>query len=62
MYGIRHDDYDYAEVNDLLDRNLKAYIKMCCCFPQRTGKKDCDNVMREFRRSEKVHYQFDPLL
>ncbi|KAI1294604.1 Sestrin-3 [Halotydeus destructor] len=55
IYGIRHDDYDYHEVNELLDRNLKAYIKSCCCYPQRTGRKDCDNVMREFRRSEKIH-------
>ncbi|KAL3246571.1 hypothetical protein MRX96_057582 [Rhipicephalus microplus] len=27
IYGIRHDDYDYREVNELLDRDLKEYIK-----------------------------------
>lgn len=55
MYGIRHDDYDYREVNELLDRNLKSFIKTVCCYPERTTQKDCDGVMKEFRHSEKVH-------
>lgn len=54
MYGIRHDDYDYREVNELLERNLKSYIKTLCCFPFRTTKEDYDSVMRGFLRSEKV--------
>lgn len=54
IYGIRHDDYDYREVNLLLDRDLKTYIKVACCFPSRTANKDCDKVMPDFRRSEKV--------
>jgi len=55
MYGIRHDDYHYREINELLERPLKAYIKTVCCFPHQTRKKDCDTVLREFRRSEKIH-------
>ncbi|RWS30217.1 Sestrin-like protein [Leptotrombidium deliense] len=55
MYGIRHDDYDYREVNELLDRNLKSYIKKVCCFPHRVALNECDNVMKAFRRSEKIH-------
>ncbi|CAL1534141.1 unnamed protein product [Lymnaea stagnalis] len=55
MYGIRHDDYDYSEVNQLLERNLKAYIKTLTCYPERLQKKDYDGVMREFKHSEKVH-------
>lgn len=55
MFGIRHDDYDYGEVNQLLERSLKAYIKTVCCYPERTTKKDYDSVMREFKHSEKVH-------
>merc|ERR1712061_667656 len=27
LYGIRHDDYNYALVNELLPRRLKKYIK-----------------------------------
>jgi sestrin len=54
IYGIRHDDYDYREVNELLARDLKKYIKDVCCFPHRVKKEDCDRVMPEFWRSEKV--------
>nr|CAD7452350.1 unnamed protein product [Timema tahoe] len=55
MFGIRHDDYDYGEVNQLLERSLKAFIKMTCCYPERVTKKDYDRVLREFKHSEKVH-------
>ncbi|XP_070182129.1 sestrin-1-like isoform X1 [Littorina saxatilis] len=55
MYGIRHDDYDYAQVNQLLERNLKTYIKTVCCFPERITKKDYEGVMKGFKHSEKVH-------
>jgi sestrin len=55
LYGIRHDDYDYGEVNQLLERPLKAFIKTVCCYPERITKTDYDNVMREFKHSEKVH-------
>lgn len=55
MYGIRHDDYDYGEVNQLLERSLKAFIKSACCFPERVTKADYDRVLREFKHSEKVH-------
>lgn len=55
IYGIRHDDYDYREVNELLDRELKEYIKAVCCYPDRMAKGECDSVMRDFKYSEKVH-------
>ncbi|XP_039276386.1 sestrin homolog isoform X2 [Nilaparvata lugens] len=55
MFGIRHDDYDYGEVNQLLERSLKAFIKSACCFPERVAKSDYDRVLREFKHSEKVH-------
>lgn len=55
IYGIRHDDYDYGEVNQLLDRTLKMFIKTACCFPERITKTDYDNVLNELQQSEKVH-------
>jgi len=55
IFGIRHDDYDYGEVNQLLEKSLKAYIKTVCCYPERTTRRDYDSVMRDFRHSEKVH-------
>lgn len=55
MFGIRHDDYDYGEVNQLLERSLKTFIKSACCYPERVTKADYDKVLREFKHSEKVH-------
>ncbi|XP_059490967.1 sestrin-3, partial [Neocloeon triangulifer] len=55
MFGIRHDDYDYGEVNQLLERWLKAYIKSTCCFPERITTRDYISVLREFEHSEKIH-------
>lgn len=55
MYGIRYDDYDYGEVNPLLDRALKMFIKTACCFPERITKTDYDSVLVELQHSEKVH-------
>ncbi|XP_033226716.1 sestrin homolog isoform X2 [Belonocnema kinseyi] len=55
MFGIRHDDYDYNEVNQLLERSLKTFIKSAVCYPERVTKRDYDRVMREFKPSEKVH-------
>ncbi|GFO05705.1 sestrin-like protein [Plakobranchus ocellatus] len=55
MYGICHDDYDYAEVNQLLEIKLKAYIKTLTCYPERLQKKDFEGVMKGFKHSEKVH-------
>ncbi|XP_071865589.1 sestrin isoform X1 [Bombus fervidus] len=55
MFGIRHDDYDYNEVNQLLERSLKTFIKNAVCYPELVTKRDYDRVMREFKHSEKVH-------
>jgi sestrin len=55
LYGIRHDDYDYKEVNHLLERTLKAYIKTVTCYPERITRRDYNSFMREFQHSEKVH-------
>jgi sestrin 1/3 len=53
--GIRHDDYDYGEVNKLLDRSLKTFIKTACCYPDRITKQDYDSILVELLDSEKVH-------
>ncbi|XP_066250679.1 sestrin homolog [Euwallacea similis] len=55
LLGIRHDDYDYGEINALVEKSLKSFIKTACCYPERVTKKVYDRVMREFRHSEKVH-------
>lgn len=37
----RYDDYDYGEVNQLLPRDLKLYIKGVACFPDATKTPAC---------------------
>ena len=60
MFGIRHDDYDYGEVNQLLERSLKSYVKSVVCFPERVTPRDYDAILKEFRHSEKVRSPFFP--
>jgi len=55
LWGIRHDDYDYAEVNELLHRNLKKYIKTASCYPELCRREEYTNIMADFQESEKVH-------
>ncbi|XP_069825732.1 sestrin-3 isoform X1 [Dendropsophus ebraccatus] len=55
MFGIRYDDYDYGEVNQLLERSLKVYIKTVTCYPERATKRMYDGYWRQFKHSEKVH-------
>lgn len=54
MFGIRHDDYDYGEVNQVLERSLKAYIKAVVCFPERVTRENYNGVLKELHHSEKV--------
>ncbi|XP_064413994.1 sestrin-3-like isoform X2 [Latimeria chalumnae] len=55
MFGIRYDDYDYGEVNQLFERSLKVYIKTVTCYPERTTRRMYDSYWRQFKHSEKVH-------
>ncbi|NXN16317.1 SESN3 protein, partial [Indicator maculatus] len=55
MFGIRYDDYDYAEVNQLLERVLKVYIKTVTCYPEKTNTEMFNRFWKQFKHSEKVH-------
>ncbi|XP_071624199.1 sestrin-2 isoform X2 [Heliangelus exortis] len=55
VFGIRYDDYDYGEVNQLLERSLKVYIKTVACYPEKTTKRMYTQFWRHFKHSEKVH-------
>ena len=58
LFGIRHDDYDYSIVNQLLLRSLQSFIKTVSCFPERVTKADYDSCMSNVRHSEKVRLSF----
>ncbi|KAG7484207.1 hypothetical protein MATL_G00046840 [Megalops atlanticus] len=55
MFGIRYDDYDYGEVNQLLERELKLYIKTVACFPDATRSPPCPVSWAPLKPDEKVH-------
>ncbi|XP_066530527.1 sestrin-2 [Hoplias malabaricus] len=55
IYGIRYDDYDYGEVNQLLERSLKVFVKTVACHPEKTTLRMYSSFWRQFRHSEKVH-------
>uniref|UniRef100_A0A8C3SJV5 Sestrin 3 n=1 Tax=Chelydra serpentina TaxID=8475 RepID=A0A8C3SJV5_CHESE len=55
MFGIRYDDYDYAEVNHFLERMLKVYIKTVTCYPEKTSPEMFRRFWKQFKHSEKVH-------
>lgn len=50
----RYDDYDYGEVNQLLGRDLKLYIKAVACFPDATKTPACPLRMASLKTSEQV--------
>lgn len=53
--SARYDDYNYGEVNQLLERPLKVFIKTVSCFPEKTTRNIYDAFWKQFRHSEKVH-------
>ncbi|KAJ8401837.1 hypothetical protein AAFF_G00378080 [Aldrovandia affinis] len=55
MFGIRYDDYDYGEVNQLLKRELKLFIKTVTCFPDATKSPRCPLPWAPLKPDEKVH-------
>ncbi|XP_066950189.1 sestrin-3 isoform X5 [Macrobrachium rosenbergii] len=56
LYGIRHDDYDYGQINQLLERKLKLFLKTVSCYPERLSAGEATTtIMKGFLQSEKVH-------
>lgn len=55
LLGMFHDDYNYEEIDHLLENNLKWYIKAATCTPETIVYKNYCSFMKEFLDSEKVH-------
>ncbi|KAK6298439.1 hypothetical protein J4Q44_G00314940 [Coregonus suidteri] len=55
MLGIRYDDYDYGEVNQLLEKDLKLYIKSVACYPDATKTPLCPLPWAPLKPSERIH-------
>lgn len=54
LLGMFHDDYNYEEIDHLLENNLKWYIKAATCTPETIVYKNYCSFMKEFLDSEKV--------
>jgi sestrin len=54
MKGIMDEEYLYSEVNELLDRKVKSYIKTMACYPQLTTFGQWKSYL-ELLDTEKVH-------
>ncbi|GMT37657.1 hypothetical protein PFISCL1PPCAC_28954, partial [Pristionchus fissidentatus] len=55
LFGIRHDDYEYQKVNELLSRQMKTFVKTCVCYPERMTEELRNHVMPDFTSSERIH-------
>uniref|UniRef100_A0A3B4AWT9 Uncharacterized protein n=1 Tax=Periophthalmus magnuspinnatus TaxID=409849 RepID=A0A3B4AWT9_9GOBI len=55
VLGIRYDDYDYGEMNHLLERDFKFYIKAVACFPDTTKTSVCLLSWTSLKPSERIH-------
>lgn len=60
--GYSYDDYDYGEVNQLLERDLKLYIKAVACFPDATKTSLCPLSWAPLKTSERVRGLFPLIL
>ena len=61
LYGIRHVEYDYSVVNQLLESKLKAFVKAAACSPEGVTREQYDSFMLHFKHSEKVCALFSVL-
>lgn len=57
-FGRSYDDYDYGEVNQLLERDLKLYVKAVACFPDSTKTPVCPLRWTPLKTSERVRLFF----
>ncbi|KAM9832742.1 sestrin-3 [Syngnathus typhle] len=55
ILGIRYDDYDYGEVDRLLKRDLKVYIKAVTCFPDPSKSPASPLGWASLKTSERIH-------
>ena len=52
--STRYDDYDYGEVNQLLESDMQLYIKAVACFPDDTKAPVCPLPWAPLKPSERV--------
>lgn len=55
VYGLLYDDYNYSEVNVLLTKSTKTFIKKAACVPQTITNDDFNRIELDILPAEKIH-------
>eukprot|EP01091_Cochliopodium_minus_P016544 TRINITY_DN6241_c0_g2_i1.p1 TRINITY_DN6241_c0_g2~~TRINITY_DN6241_c0_g2_i1.p1 ORF type:complete len:576 (+),score=135.49 TRINITY_DN6241_c0_g2_i1:183-1730(+) len=55
LQGVFEDSYNYHEVNILLNKEIKLFIKKVVCIPESVTVSDFSNIGYHFRPDEKLH-------
>jgi len=55
IMGYIHEDYNYSNVNKLLEVNYKKFIKNVSCYPHKLSKKDFQMMNMAFNKEEIMH-------
>jgi len=58
LFGIHRDDHDYDKVIVRLSAELKAYIKLLVCFPNRIFDKEFEHIPKAVSASDLVSMLF----
>ena len=58
LFGIHRDDCDYGKVLLQLSAELKAYIKLLVCFPNRMFEKEFERIPKAVTASDLVSVIF----
>lgn len=54
LYGIYNDGYEYRDVNLLLNKSAKRFLKKVCFVPEQISRDDWQSVGRGLKSQEKV--------
>jgi PA26 p53-induced protein (sestrin) len=55
LFGIRHDDYNYSVITQLLEPSFMSYIKLVTFFPERVTSAHYHAFAKDLKPSEKVN-------
>lgn len=54
LYGIYNDGYDYSDVNLLLNKSAKRFLKKVCVRPDQINRQDWRSIGRGLKNQERV--------
>jgi hypothetical protein len=55
ILGYVHDDYNYAIVNKLIDREVKSFMKKIVCYPKQVDKESFQPMYARYTHEEIIH-------